>query len=299
MAVARSSDPDLADFFDAAAKDSSRRSTLLQKQVQELMLSEQEKKLFDEIGVQRGHYLKGRDTIFALKREGRTDEANALLQQQFLPQSEAYANRLDALLAHQREQVNQLAQASKIAEQVAQGSALVDKAGETMNEVVNSIRRVTDIMGEISAASNEQSTGVAQVSEAVTSMDQSTQQNAALVEEMAAAASSLRVQSSELVEAVSVFRLSVGQGSATATTIAHAAPPAPSLAPATTKPTARPAAAAKAAAPAAPPPVAAPRPAAAAATPAARSKAGTPPALTAAPPAKATQAASEDDWETF
>ena len=92
-------------------------------------------------------------------------------------------------------------------ERVEQGTALVDKAGETMTEVVASIRRVTDIMGEISAASSEQAAGVAQVGEAVTQMDQATQQNAALVEEMAAAASSLRSQATELVQAVSVFKL--------------------------------------------------------------------------------------------
>jgi len=93
---------------------------------------------------------------------------------------------------------------------VDQGSALVDQAGTTMNEVVASIRRVTDIMGEISAASTEQSQGVAQIGEAVMQMDQVTQQNAALVEEMAAAANSLRGQAGELVQAVAVFKL--GQG---------------------------------------------------------------------------------------
>jgi len=91
---------------------------------------------------------------------------------------------------------------------VEQGSTLVDQAGVTMAEVVSSIRRVNDIMGEISAASTEQSQGVAQVSEAVTQMDQATQQNAALVEEMAAAASSLKSQAQDLVEVVSVFKLS-------------------------------------------------------------------------------------------
>ncbi len=92
-------------------------------------------------------------------------------------------------------------------ERVEQGTALVDQAGTTMAEVVGSIRRVTDIMGEISAASNEQAQGVSQVGEAVTQMDQATQQNAALVEEMAAAASSLKSQSEELVQVVAVFRL--------------------------------------------------------------------------------------------
>jgi methyl-accepting chemotaxis protein len=92
-------------------------------------------------------------------------------------------------------------------ERVAQGTAQVDQAGVTMAEVVSSIRRVTDIMGEISAASNEQALGVAQVGEAVTQMDQATQQNAALVEEMAAAAGSLRTQSNDLVQVVAVFKL--------------------------------------------------------------------------------------------
>lgn len=92
-------------------------------------------------------------------------------------------------------------------ERVEQGAALVDQAGTTMTEVVNSIRRVTDIMGEISAASSEQSVGVAQVGEAVTQMDQATQQNAALVEEMSAAAHSLHAQAQELVDAVAVFKL--------------------------------------------------------------------------------------------
>ncbi len=92
-------------------------------------------------------------------------------------------------------------------ERVAQGSAQVDKAGATMREIVTAIRRVTDIMGEISAASHAQSSGVAQIGQAVTHMDQATQQNAALVEEMAAAASSLSHQAQSLVEAVAVFRL--------------------------------------------------------------------------------------------
>jgi methyl-accepting chemotaxis protein len=90
---------------------------------------------------------------------------------------------------------------------VEQGTALVDQAGNTMTEVVSSIKRVTDLMGEISAASNEQSLGVSQVGEAVTQMDQVTQQNAALVEEMAAAASGLQSQAQDLVQLVAVFNL--------------------------------------------------------------------------------------------
>jgi len=92
-------------------------------------------------------------------------------------------------------------------ERVDHGSALVDRAGVTMTEIVTSIARVTDIMGEISAASTEQSTGVRQIGEAIVQMDQATQQNAALVEESAAAAESLRDQARQLVQVVAVFTL--------------------------------------------------------------------------------------------
>jgi methyl-accepting chemotaxis protein len=90
---------------------------------------------------------------------------------------------------------------------VEQGTALVNQAGTTMTEVVVSIRKVTDIMGEISAASHEQALGVTQVGQAVVQMDQATQQNASLVEEMAAAASSLKSRAQALVQEVAVFRL--------------------------------------------------------------------------------------------
>jgi methyl-accepting chemotaxis protein len=92
-------------------------------------------------------------------------------------------------------------------ERVDRGTVLVDRAGATMSEIVTAIGRVTDIMGEISFASTEQSTGVGQVGEAVTQMDQATQQNAALVEESAAAAESLRVQAQQLVQTVATFKL--------------------------------------------------------------------------------------------
>jgi methyl-accepting chemotaxis protein len=101
-------------------------------------------------------------------------------------------------------------------QRVEDGSALVNRAGTTMTEVVGSIRRVTDIMGEISAASAEQSSGVGQVGEAVTQMDQATQQNAALVEEMAAAASSLRLQAQTLVQTVAVFKVNGAPSAPTA-----------------------------------------------------------------------------------
>jgi methyl-accepting chemotaxis protein/methyl-accepting chemotaxis protein-1 (serine sensor receptor) len=92
-------------------------------------------------------------------------------------------------------------------ERVDQGNALVSQAGSTMQEVVTSIRRVTDLMGEISVASGEQSAGVSQVVEALSQLDQGTQENAALVDKMAAAAAALESQSKELVQAVAVFKL--------------------------------------------------------------------------------------------
>lgn len=92
-------------------------------------------------------------------------------------------------------------------ERVGRGTQLVDQAGTTMFDIVSSIKRVTDLMVEISAASTEQSQGVAQIGEAILQMDHTTQQNAALVEEMAAAASSLRSQAGDLVESVAVFKI--------------------------------------------------------------------------------------------
>jgi methyl-accepting chemotaxis protein len=123
-------------------------------------------------------------------------------------------------------------------ERVEQGTAQVDQAGATMAELVGSIKRVTDIMGEISAASSEQSSGVAQVGEAVTQMDQATQQNAALVEESAAAAESLKVQAQQLVQVVAVFKLGTDRGSNTPAPVqAQVARPTP-VAPKAIKPTA-------------------------------------------------------------
>lgn len=92
-------------------------------------------------------------------------------------------------------------------ERVGHGTTQVAHAGQTMNEVVRSIGRVADFVGEISTASEEQSLGVSQINDAIASMDQTTQQNAALVEEMAAAANSLKQQAGELVNAVDGFGL--------------------------------------------------------------------------------------------
>ncbi|MFI8617823.1 methyl-accepting chemotaxis protein [Acidovorax sp. NPDC077693] len=525
-AVARSSDPALADFFAEDSKASSKSSGELQKAVEALMFLDSEKKLFAEIGALRTIYLKNRDDIFALKKEGKVDEANAMLVKQFMPEAANYAAKMDELLNNQREQVdalgraveenrqtsrqllialgvlsvavaalfswvlsrsvtvplgqasdlarrvaagdltatvpqhgkdevgalmeslalmqanlasvvnnvrhgaesvsnasseiaqgntdlssrtehqasalqqtaasmeqlnsavrnnadnarqaNQLAMtASSVAaqggavvgdvvetmkgindasrkisdiiavidgiafqtnilalnaaveaarageqgrgfavvasevrslagrsaeaakeiknlihasvERVEHGTALVDKAGETMSEVVSSIRRVTDIMGEISAASGEQSAGVAQVGEAVTSMDQATQQNAALVEEMAAAASSLRNQAHDLVQVVAVFKLS---GDQSRPAMAPAKAPAPQARPAPARPAAVAQAPAKPLAKAA----IARAPSPAAARPAAPALAQ--PAAPRLDPRSAPKG-GDDDWESF
>ena len=96
------------------------------------------------------------------------------------------------------------------ASKVSNGSALVMQAGQTMQEIVSSVRNVTDIMGEITAASQEQTAGLEQINQAISQMDQVTQQNAALVEEAAAAAQSLQEQAYGLQQAVSVFQLEQG-----------------------------------------------------------------------------------------
>ncbi|UQY42698.1 methyl-accepting chemotaxis protein [Mixta hanseatica] len=93
------------------------------------------------------------------------------------------------------------------------GSALVGTAGETMSDIVSAVTRVTDIMGEIASASDEQSRGIDQVGLAVTEMDRVTQQNAALVEESASAAAALEEQASRLSQAVSVFKVRQEQAS--------------------------------------------------------------------------------------
>ncbi|WP_050468953.1 methyl-accepting chemotaxis protein [Herbaspirillum chlorophenolicum] len=92
-------------------------------------------------------------------------------------------------------------------EKVGTGSQLVSQAGRTMDEVVASVRRVTDVMAEITAASQEQSNGIEEVNRAITQMDENTQQNAALVEQAAAAAQSMQEQASKLSQLVSVFNL--------------------------------------------------------------------------------------------
>ena len=119
-------------------------------------------------------------------------------------------------------------------DKVADGSKLVNQAGATMGEIVASVQRVTDIMAEISAASQEQSAGIEQVNQTITQMDETTQQNAALVEEASAAARSMEEQAQALSESVSVFKLHAQAPAAPLATAkpAKAAPAAASTRPA-------------------------------------------------------------------
>ena len=182
-------------------------------------------------------------------------------------------------------------------ERVDSGTHQVQAAGSTMTEIVASVQRVTDIIGEISAAAREQSEGIGVVNGSVLQLDQMTQQNAALVEEAASAAESLKEQSSRLAAAISVFRLH-GTAAASPTPAPRPVTAARPAAQAVAKPAAQ--ATAKRAAPAAKPtrapaPAATPRPAARA-TPAASAPA---PAPRSAPAPKPAEPVSEGDWETF
>jgi methyl-accepting chemotaxis protein len=129
-------------------------------------------------------------------------------------------------------------------DKVDAGSKLVDEAGQTMDLIVTSIKQVADIMGEITAATQEQSTGIEEVNQAITQMDEMTQQNAALVEQAAAAAESMQEQAQKLAAAVSIFKLA-GDDQKQARPAARqtrVAPPAPARRPIAVEQAARPAA---------------------------------------------------------
>ncbi|WP_343743445.1 methyl-accepting chemotaxis protein [Herbaspirillum huttiense] len=175
------------------------------------------------------------------------------------------------------------------------GSKLVEQAGATMTEVVASVRRVTDIVGEISSASQEQSAGIAEVGRAITQMDEGTQQNAALVEQAAAAAQSLQDQAATLAGLVGRFQTDGSQARTVPAAQAAVKPsarpaPAASASAAPRKPTAAPAARATI-----PAPKAAPAKPAAAAAP----KADAPAAKPAGKPSRLPAGDDEGDWETF
>ncbi|SDC64573.1 methyl-accepting chemotaxis protein [Massilia sp. PDC64] len=165
-------------------------------------------------------------------------------------------------------------------EKIGRGSKLVGQAGETMDEVVASVKRVTDIMSDIASASAEQSAGIEQVNLSIIEMDGMTQQNAALVEQAAAAFQSLQDQAAELQRVVSIFKLAEGEEQAVADA------PAPSAATASRAVVVRPAAKPQLKKPAA----------AKAKAPAKEERAADAPASTAK---KVAAAAASDDWEEF
>ncbi len=169
-------------------------------------------------------------------------------------------------------------------DRVEAGSKLVADAGNTMSEIVGSVQRVSDIIGEITAAAGEQSDGIGQVNTAVAQLDQMTQQNAALVEESAAAAESLKDQAKRLAELISHFRTGDAAGGAPSMAPTRTAAPVTTPKPVRAS-TAAPRAASPSPAPAARP--AAKAPAAARATPA------------AAPASAAAPAQAEGEWESF
>jgi methyl-accepting chemotaxis protein len=174
-------------------------------------------------------------------------------------------------------------------DKVEAGSRLVAEAGQTMSEIVGSVQRVSDIIGEITAAAGEQSDGIGQVNVAVNQLDQMTQQNAALVEESAAAAESLKDQATRLAQVVQIFRI---DGLAS-----HAAPlPSPSSAPSasTFKAPAR-----KVSAPARALGSAPRQPAIAQSKPALAKKAAAPSRPALAKPTATASSSSEGDWESF
>ncbi|WP_425261387.1 methyl-accepting chemotaxis protein [Rubrivivax sp. RP6-9] len=175
-------------------------------------------------------------------------------------------------------------------ERVESGTRLVSDAGSTMGEIVASVQRVSDIIGEVMAAAGEQSQGIAQVNGSVATLDQMTQQNAALVEESAAAAESLKDQAEKLAALVATFRLGAQAAPVAAAAIAQARHAGPVAAPRAATPAPAPATARAAPARATAPARTAPAPRAPLAAPA---KA----ALT--PAAAPASTASDDQWETF
>ena len=187
-------------------------------------------------------------------------------------------------------EIKTLIQAS--VEKVDTGTRLVQDAGSAMGDIVSGVQRVTDVIGEISAATSEQSTGLRQVNEAVAGLDQMTQQNAALVEESAAAAESLADQSRKLSAVVGTFRLAAQTGAGVAAS--SRATPAPAHAPApATRPAPKPEH--KPSPTLASPKAEASRVLARAKQPAAAPRPAPLPARTPAP----APAAADGDWETF
>jgi methyl-accepting chemotaxis protein len=200
----------------ASASDVAKKGGLVVGQVVATMvdITESSKRISDIIGVVDG--IAFQTNILALNAA--VEAARAGEQGRGFAVVASEVRSLAGRSAEAAKEIKQLIGAS--VEKVETGSRLVADAGATMDDIVGQVKRVADLIGEISAATNEQTQGISQISDAVMQLDQVTQQNAALVEESAAAADSLNQQTVHLVEAVSVFKL------------AHAAPAGAQVAPA-------------------------------------------------------------------
>jgi len=211
----------------AGASDVAVKGGAVVKQVVDTMsaVSESSKKIADIIGVIDG--IAFQTNILALNaaveaaragEQGRGFAVVASEVRNLAQRSAAAAKEIKALIGDS-------------VEKVGTGTKLVDEAGQTMQEIVSSVKRVTDIMTEIAAASQEQSSGIEQVNQAVTQMDEVTQQNAALVEEAAAAAESMQEQAQSLAQSVSVFKLDHEAAGGMARAAEKREKPAPATAP--------------------------------------------------------------------
>ena len=206
----------------ATASEVAVRGGTVVSQVVETMgsINESAKKIVDIIGVIDG--IAFQTNILALNaaveaaragEQGRGFAVVASEVRNLAQRSAAAAKEIKALI-------------SDSVEKVGVGARLVDQAGTTMDEVVTSVRHVTDIISEIAAASNEQTAGIEQVNQAITQMDNVTQQNAALVEQAAAAASAMQEQAGNLSAVVSVFKLRDGNAPVKRLTAQQPAPKA-------------------------------------------------------------------------
>ena len=203
------------DLAQAAAQVASKGGQVVSQVVDTMgTINDSAKKIVDIIGVIDG--IAFQTNILALNaaveaaragEQGRGFAVVASEVRSLAQRSAGAAKEIKALIAHS-------------VEQVSQGARLVDQAGATMGEIVSSVNRVTSIIGEISNASKEQSEGIEHISIAIQQMDGTTQQNASMVEEAAAAAEELEHQSRRLVDLVSAFELA---GSAPASPAADAA----------------------------------------------------------------------------